>query len=477
MKRLSNIEHVREMRRTCRDAANGDLAIRDNALSYVALPAELGNPRERAAYLFRGRHVPVLSGSISTMLGCLFAKAPEIEIGHRFVDQMIDTCGIAGEPMTEIMRETAQEVLEVGTVALFLNQPSVDPNYRTADEKFRPPRIQTFSVEQWAEEPKTEWVNGTLQLTSMKFDDGQHETSDGLRDGTFEVYLNPDDDFRCWVRIAYFEPKLEQEVITSDERYGVGHSDEGIRYIPVVIVGPDGIAPKIAPPPLYPVAKLSIQAWGTSLELGALLWRAGFGQHYVIGPVSETDLPTRSGPGTLWHLPPGCEVGQLQTDPNAAPHLQNEIDKTISAALTMSANFMSVGTAAQATASTSHAVASMKMKGSMSLLQSVANAVEAAMAQCIEWAIQWDARAMQVEPVYTVRLNREWLSDGIEPAMLKLLLELSQTGYLSAQAVYMTLEKSGLTLPHDFDTDQDLLRESTYALDPPSGSPTLDGFT
>ncbi len=464
-------EHLKEQRRVVRDALAGDLAVQARGRDYLGIPSEL-KADDFFRYLRRGKFYPVPRNTLSTLVGTAMSKPPEIELPAR-LEPMRRTCGVEGAPMVNVLEEALSEALSMGQIGLLLLRPPGGANTRC--------RIATYAVESIVEEPTMEWRDGVLVLTKVKLRDGQKQVDDGVRDIDLTLYLSDEDEGRCWIKRSYWDKDTQSERFVSDQRYDVGAFP--LKFIPFIFASYDGVTPRLVSPPFYQISRLAIQAFGTSCEKNNLLFVAGWPQYWVSGPISDDQAPQSTGPGQIWVLPPDTTVGREQADAGAARVMQEEIDVTVLQMLQMASSFMSAGSKDGASASTNRDVATMKLRGQLSLLhQTVAN-VEEAFKRLLEWAVMFDYGTtmggladggQQAMDAIKFRINREWLDTGVQPALLKTLLDTVAMGHLSPRALYAVLERSGLTLPGvDFDEDQSEVESDNSLLRPPTDPPTI----
>ena len=438
-----------EMWQKCKDAFDGQDAVRDASTKY--LPRLSGqDDREYRAYRDRADFPEATSRTIMGMLGQVFRKPPDAEIDK--MELWWDDIDLGGKSITQFAFDAVLNVLLYGRFGILADY-SVDERrpYLAA--------YPAFSVINWREDRITgkNVVSHVVlheEIDRPKADD-EYETEIvrqirilSILTGVYTVELwQKSERDRDWVQITD-----SSEVIPS--RFG-----KPLDEIPFICVGPFGTGMSVQKSPMLPLVNMNYSIYRTSADLENGLHFCGCPTPWGAG-INPDEGPFRIGAPEAWMFAnPDAKVAMLEFTGQGLEPLESAWARKIETMGALGAYLLAPAKKAAETAEAKRIDAASEGSVLSAVVDNVSRAMTWALARCNAWA-------GGNPDVVAYKLNKDFWSARLSSQELHELVLAWQAGAFDQRTLLYNLREGEILDPETTDDevmDRLMLEEPTFA--------------
>lgn len=390
-----------------RDCFEGQDAIKAAGTAYLPRPSGMPEGAEGdamyAAFKQRAIFYPVLERTLRALIGMVFRVPPQVALPGKMAP-LKDSLTPDGDSLFESLRTTLLETLHVGRHGLLLDLP------RNGEGT---PYVSHYLAEEitdWAEEIR----DGARVLTKVMLRDASR-AGDSREVMRFRELLLVDGKYiqRCWVckagkgaPVPVGEPEAIQPLIRG----------EALDYIPFWFVGPYSNKPRIEKSPMLDLANAALSHFEICADWRHALHMLAQPTPYMIGDISDDQIPKRIGAGTFWVLPASVlRVDMLEYSGAGVGSLEEALNKVEQFMAALGAKLIHRGKQPE----TAEAVR-VKARDEISVVESTVMSTEDAYRGLLKTAADW----LGVDPA-TVQfgMDHDFIEESIDAGMLAALIK------------------------------------------------------
>ncbi len=376
--------------------------------------------------------------TVQAMTGMLFRRPPVVDVPES-IKPLLDDVTMSGISFTTFAQQIAMESLTVGRVGILIDYPTQSTEGMTAAEAAKlnlRPVMQRYAAEaiiNW----KTAWISNKTVLTLVVLTEDS-----ALEGGEFEHKTEKRyrvlDFFRGEYRVRIFRINDKQE----DEQIGGDlfplMRGKRMPYIPFFFLGVDDTTPEVDEPPLIDLGDLNISHYRMSADHKHGLHFTGMPTGVITGyrPKNENEKLYIGAESFLVLPDPEAKAYFLEYTGQGLSAIVEELERTEQQMAILGARLLTAEKKATETAQT----AQIHRAGESSILSSVASTISRALTQALTLFSRWAGSETECK----VELNQEFLPPGITPQELTALVSAWQTGAISMQVLFDSLQKAEL---------------------------------
>jgi Domain of unknown function (DUF4055) len=415
----------------CRDALEGDEAVKEKGVDYLPQPAGQDDD-EYEAYKTRALFYNATGRTLDAMVGMVFRKTPEIAIADSILP-FLDDINLSRVPFLTFAQQVFSEILSVGRAGVLVDMQ--DENASATNRRAYFVRYRTEQIINW----RSEFIDSRESLTLVVLHEVVSEA-----DSSDPYVLISYDQYRVlslespitggastyWMRIY--------RVMTADNKSstqlvsGVQPKLKGrpLEFIPFVMITPMGLSLEIVKPPLLDLVDLNLSHYRSSADLESGRFYTGHPQPWLAGfPDSEEYV---IGGATVWVTSdPTAKAGMLEFTGTGLGALENALVSKEKMMASLGARLLEE----QKRASEAAETVKLRQAGEQSILQRLAKSVSGGLTQALTWLSLW----MGAGDKASANLNSDYIDTSIDSAMLRELVGLYQSGGMSFETLYQNL--------------------------------------
>jgi hypothetical protein len=403
----------------CRDAIEGEDAIRDGGELYCPKPTGLSDP-EFTAYLARASWYGASQRAVDAMTGLIFRKEPEATLDDS-VQHLKDMTSADGQSLLEVADHCVEEVLTVGRLGVLVDFPVVDPEANTtvaeAETSGVRPYLATYPTEtiinwRW----RTSNSRRILSLVVLQEEVSVVDGEDYFKEESTVQYreLGLDEAGFYYQRVW---TKADKDWIPGETLYPKINSNP-LDYIPFFAITVDGDDIDSLLPPLIDLVDLNIKHWINS---------AGYehGIHFTCNPMPVITgwtppagtIVTIGSERCLTLEDPQAKAFYMEFQGSGLDRVDKAMEKKEKKMGTLGARLLLEDTRGVEAAET----AAIHRSGENSILGSVAQAVSKIMTRAFMVMVEWSG---QESEEVKIQLNTDFLPFALDAATVTALYNL-----------------------------------------------------
>lgn len=425
----------------CRDVSDGQDAVHTARTAYLPKLKDQTD-EDYAAYVKRAGFYNATWRTMGGLVGMLFRKPPRIDVPSGIEDYLKDV-DLAGTSLDTFARCVALETLEVGRWGILVDHPPMENvsalTVAAAQQQGLRPALQLYRTESiinW----KHRRVRNRYVLSMVVLEEITAEPDGEFGEKEVTRYRVLDLDESDQYRVRVFERKDEKDILVEGPLYPLMNGKE-LDYIPFAIGGVDGIESDLDEPPLIDLVDLNLSHYRTNADYEHGCHFTGLPTAVVCGYVPEKEGDKLYiGSQAAWVFPnPNAKAAFLEFTGQGLSSLKENLDRKEQQMAILGARMLAAEKKQAETATT----AAIHRTGENSVLSAIAIAVSEAM----EWALgifaEWAGQAAEVE----YQINRDFLPEGMDPAMIQALMGAVQAGRFPEEAWFNLAQRADLIDP------------------------------
>lgn len=414
-----------------RDCFEGQDAVKEASTTYLprpgGMPAGAEGDAMYAAFLQRAIFYPVLERTLRALLGIVFRVPPQVSLPGK-LEPLKDSLTPEGDSLAESLRIATLETLHMGRHGLLLDLP------RAQDSGARP-YVAHYIAEDiidWREEVR----DGARVVTMVTLRESP-QGGDARDEQRLRELLLVDGKYvqRLWVVKADkggMTPAREPEIIEPVIR------GEALDYIPFWFVGPYGNKPRIDKSPMLDLVNAALSHFEIGADWRHALHMLAQPTPYIIGDITDDQIPKRIGAGTFWVLPATvARVDMLEYSGAGVGSLEDALNKLESFMAGLGAKLVHRGNQPE----TAEAVR-VKARDEVSVVESTVMSVEDAYRGLLRVAAEWLGQdPAQVQ----FAMDRDFIEESVDAAMLAALVKACFADKaISRKTYHANLQRGGI---------------------------------
>ena len=420
-----------------RDTVAGTDAVKAAGTRYLPALKEQSTD-DYEAYKTRAKFFNAVWKTVQAMTGMLFRRPPVVETAES-IKPLLEDVTMSGKSFVTFAQQIAMESLTVGRVGILVDYPTQSTEGMTAAEAAKlnlRPVMQRYTAENiinW----KTAWIGNKTVLTlvvltedaALEGGEFEHKTEKRYRvldlsAGTYRV------------RVFHVNDNGDDEQIGGDI-YPLMNG-KMLDFIPFYFLGVDDTTPDIDIPPLLDLADLNLDHYRLTADHKHGLHFTGLPTGVITGyrPENENEK-LYVGAAHFIVLPdPGAKAYFLEYTGQGLSAIVEELERTEQQMAVLGARLLTAEKKATETAQT----AQIHRAGESSILSSIASTISRALTDALALFSKWAGSDTECK----VEINQEFLPPGITPQELTALVSAWQTGAISMQVLFDSLQKAEL---------------------------------
>lgn len=413
-------EHETKWKR-CRDAYNGEDAVKRMAKLYLPKPSGLDDDCY-LAYVHRASFYEAVGRTIDGFTGAISRKDPIIKVPAK-IEPMLEDATADGMPLNELIKVMCCETILQARSGVLVDWD---------DELERP--FLSF----WTTEAITNWSKDWVVLHETVYepdpDDPFIQTAIeqyrqlSLEKGAYVVTL--------WRKATGANSATDQWVI--HEQPKPTRRGKPMTSIPFFWLTPHGSTPKIEMPPLLGLVNISMSHYRNSADMEHGLHFTGLPTPYATGINTEDKFHIGST-AFLTFINPETKVGYLEFTGQGLTPLAEAMDAKEKKMAVLGASVFQSDPRNIEAAETVR----IRKSGETSLLMGVVTAVEATIKMALECASIWLGVTGDIE----ITLNHEFIDITLDGPTLAALTLAYQSGGMSLEQYLYNLQQGELLAP------------------------------
>lgn len=424
----------------CRDLVNGARAVKARGRVYLPSPSGM-SPQDYQAYLKRASLFAAMGKTVGALAGAIFTRPPTVVgVPDSVVGHLADLT-FGGEDLEDVALRLAIENLTVGRVGVLLDM-SVNGgrpywclltaesivNWRTERVADDPDALVQVVIREDMLAPDASGFGHTVvpQYRELVLVDGIYRT-------------------RVW---KASDPKLVNSTVvtpfTAGEWLTPTRRGQEFDFIPFTFVGPNGVTPAVAKPPLEDLADLIVSHYRNSADHEHGLWLTALPTPWAAGLAGggSTKQVLKIGPSVAWQLEKDGKAGMLEFTGAGLKAIRDAMSEKTRQMAVLGGRLLleSSGDGIPETATG----ARMRYSAEAASLRTIAGAVSAALTRVLRWHVWWmTAGAIPLD--VTANLTDEFFSLRATADEVKAALLLYQSDSISFDTFFDQLQKGGWT--------------------------------
>lgn len=415
----------------CRDAADGDRAIKNRGELYLPKLSEQDNP-EYDAYRKRAVWYGATGRTVQGLAGSVFRKPPTVEVPEGMAPHLRDIT-MTGVSLESFCKTMMAEILKVGRYGVLVDMG------KDAEAVARPYWVgyRAEQIVNWA----TKQVAGDTVLTMVVL---QEEHIEIDPQDPFSYVTHPQ--YRVLlIRDGRYVVEIWRQTDREKEAWGVADTltplmrGEPLTFIPFCFVGPTHMTPDIDKPPLLDLVEVNLAHYRNSAD-------HEHGIHYTALPTPwvagfPTDRVLRVGPSVAWvSNDPNANAGMLEFTGDGLGTLERAMDRKERQMAILGARLLEEDKRAVEAAESRR----IRGAGEQSALASMAGTGEAVTLTLLRWHLQWiGGQPDDVEAEF----NKDFYEARMDPTEMAELMKAWQSGAISHATLYWNLQRGEITRP------------------------------
>jgi hypothetical protein len=420
-----------------RDTVAGTDAVKAAGTRYLPSLKEQSTD-DYEAYKTRANFFNATWKTVQALSGMLFRRPPVIEAPES-VKALLEDVTMSGLSFTTFAQQIAMESLTVGRVGILVDYPSQSTQGMTAAEAAKlnlRPVMQRYTAESiinW----KTAWIGNKTVLTLVVLTEDAALEGNEFEHKTEKRYRVLDLSGGAYrVRVFRIDDKGEDEQVGSDI-YPLMNG-KPLDFIPFYFLGVDDTTPDIDLPPLIDLADANISHYRMSADHKHGLHFTGLPTGVITGYHKENEnekIPVGSS-SFIVLSDPQAKAFYLEFTGQGLSAIVEELDRTEQQMAILGARLLTSEKKATETSQT----AQIHRAGESSVLSSIASTISRALTQALTLFSKWAGADAECK----VELNQEFLPPTVTPAELTALTSAWQSGAISMQVLFDSLQKAEL---------------------------------
>lgn len=424
----------------CRDVIAGQDAIHTAGEAYLRRLKDQTD-EDYAAYVERAGFYNATWRTMAALMGMMFRKPPHVELPGN-VATFANDIDLAGTHIDTFARKVAVEVLGLGRVAVLVDVPDMAANapatLAEAERAGLRPMLKTYPAEtliNW----KYERVNNRHVLTFAVLTEMAEVPEDEFKSGAVQRWRVLD------LVGGTYRQRVFQKAENGKDFEQVGpdifplRNGETLDFVPLFIVGVDGIDSTVDEPPLIDLVDLNLSHYRSNADYEHGCHFTGLPTAVVSGYVGD-GMGQQSlyiGSQAAWVFPdPQAKAQYLEFTGQGLGALERALDRKEAQMAILGARMIAEERRVAETATT----ASIHRSGENSVLANLALAVSDAMEKALAVFAQWSNVAGA--PVY--QINRDYSPAMLDASQITALLKAVQMGQISGQSLHELLQRADL---------------------------------
>jgi hypothetical protein len=430
----------------CRDISGGSRAVKAKRTVYLPQPSGMSNA-DYDAYLKRAVFFNAMARTITALAGAVVVKQPEVEGVPPLVAPDLEDVTLRDESLEDVALEVVQEVLRVGRFGILLDMPEASARPRPYWCLRRAEDIVNWRTERIGDDP--------AQLVSLVLREDQEVPSlDGfgheVRPAYRELSLAAGDggpvaQSRLWTQS---DPMLVVSQSATPWSPGPWHSllrrGTPLSFLPFCFVGPSGITPDVAKPPLEDMAEIVAGHFRNSADHEHGLFLTALPTPWAAG-VQGDDQVLTIGPSRAWRLSENGKVGMMEFSGAGLAAVREAMAAKEKMMGHLGGKLLLEEPSAQGPETATSA--RLRYSAESASLRTIAASVSAALTRILRWHCWWvgldDGVPLDVE----VRLASSFFDVKASSEEVKTAVFAVQAGEISSETFYSILTRGGWSRP------------------------------
>jgi hypothetical protein len=420
-----------------RDTVAGTDAVKAAGTRYLPALKEQSTA-DYEAYKTRAKFFNATWKTVEALTGMLFRRPPVIETAES-IKPLLQDVTMSGKSFATFAQQIAMESLTVGRVGILVDYPTMSTEGMTAAEAAKlnlRPVMQRYAAESiinW----KTAWINNKTVLTLVVLTEDAALEGGEFEHKTEKRYRVLDLSAGAYrVRVFRINDKGEDEQVGGDI-YPLMNG-KPLDFIPFYFLAVDDTTPDIDIPPLIDLADLNLDHYRMSADHKHGLHFTGMPTGVITGyrPKNENEKLYIGAESFLVLTDTEAKAYFLEYTGQGLSSIVEELERTEQQMAVLGARLLTAEKKATETAQT----AQIHRAGESSILSSIASTISRALTQALTLFSRWAGSDAECK----VELNQEFLSPSITPQELTALVSAWQTGAISMQVLFDSLQKAEL---------------------------------
>lgn len=453
-----------------REAYAGSGAVKAAGIKYLPRPAGMRKQEQYNAYRYRASWYGATERAVHGLTGSVFRHAPQLDAPAAIEPHLADVTQ-TGVPLPTFAEQAVRETLLMGRYGILVDFPqlligedgevapaaSMRPywigyqaeeivNWRTMQRQ-GDTILSLVVLKECVEQPKGAWgtddffaIDVIPQYRVLRLDD----------QGRYEVSV--------WVPTAQSLPSTQPQYALRDlwfpTRNGVP-----LDFIPFVFMAPFSIEPHIEKSLMEVLVEINYRHYRHSADYEHALHLTSLPTPWISGDIDPT-TELLIGSLTAWVLPPQSQAGMLEYKGQGLQPHEHAIESDMKDMAALGARLLENTPLVQETAE----AVRTRHQGADSPMQSLVTTVS----QALTWALQvhaWWANASDDvdDPAVHITLNKDLVSNQLEPQMLTVLMQALLNNTISYETYFYNLQRGEIARPQVTVEDEQALLENQEA--------------
>lgn len=454
-------ERMREVWRRCRDAVEGEDAIKSGGERYLPRPS--GHSKdEYLAYVNRAYWYNATERTLDGLHGLVFRKPPVVD-GPGAIETYLDAIDVLGNSFQTFAQMVVKELFIVGRVGVLVDFPRVEAGEVNSRAEYEARGLRPYAV-MYRAENITNWrtttVNGKRQLSLVVlYSPYEVESGDGFTMNAVQSYRVLRLQDQVYVMEQWDEVDGDFQLVSA-----LTPTVDGVPWdrIPFQFINSDHLLSDVCKPPLINVVNLNVSHYRTVADLENGAHWTGVPTPVVIG-LSPDQNEVVLGAEAAMILPVGGDAKFLEFTGSGLAALEKRIEVKEGEMARSALRILATEKKAAEAADTE----TIRREGENSILASMAIRVARGLTRVLEYISTWIGATEGV----LVELNTEYSPTRIDAPTLTAYLQGWQSGAYTHEDLFALLQKAGVIAE---DRRFDDLKEEVENENPISGALTSD---
>lgn len=424
----------------CRDVSDGQDAVHAAGTAYLPRLKDQTN-EDYTAYVKRAGFYNATWRTMSGLVGMLFRKPPSQKVPAGIEDYLKDV-DLAGTSLDTFARGLALETLEVGRYGILVDHPPTandEPlTVAAAQQQGLRPALQLYRAESiinW----KHRRVRNRHVISQVVLEEIVSEPDGEFAEKDVTQYRVLDLDEDDQYRVRVFQRENEKDVLVEGPFHPLMNG-KTLDYIPFAIGGVDGIESDLDEPPLIDLMDRNLEHYRVTADYRHALHFSACPMLMLAGVQIEPGEKVYVGSTkAIIADHPDAKGFYIEPKGQGLPSIREALNDLKQEMAVLGARMIAEEKKQAETATT----AAIHRTGENSVLSAIAIAVS----EALEWALgifaEWAGQPAEVE----YQLNRDFLPEGMDPAMIQALMGAVQAGKFPEEAWFELAQRADLISP------------------------------
>ena len=429
--KASQYEELESAWQKCRDAYNGQEAVRERGADYIpALDSQ--TVTQYNSYLHRGLFFNATARTVAGLTGACFRRDPSIEAGA--IEDYMDDVTLTGIPFDQLCKSAMNEVMIVGRYGLLCDyseeetRPYLSPYLAENIINWRVERIGGRSI-------TTMVVLAEVGEVSNAEDPFKLESQDRIRvlsldEGKYTV--------RLYVAVKTPTGRKDRYVLVDEVIPTI--QGNALDYIPMIIINSNSIGLQAERPPLLDVVDANLYHWRLSCDYAHGLHYTGLPTAVAAG-FPRTNEGYTIGPGTAWWSEDSsARAYYLEFSGQGLGEMREAISETEAKMAALGGRLLEKPKAA------AEAAASIRLRvaGDQATLAGSVETLDRGLTKALALLSNWiGASSDDVDVI----LNKDFFGDQMSADEALKLMQIVQGGYMSIDNLMFLYDRGELLRP------------------------------